>query len=500
MTSSQLPSHVMMQLAVGEELVRLGHEVFIALASRYPNPESIARLGINVIPYRYPSDVLFATSESVDRLFVDYIFRRTYGSEGRAVIGNMAADECWYMMSDEDFSDRIRDLHFDMALVEPFIVLPCSPLLPYRHGIPFVSMTHYLVPWIIRQPALPSFYALYSTLLGSSPMPDLGTFRGRLSNAVTFYGAHFEMLPMLWQNETLLRRFAPELSGWPELISKSELYMLTVDHRLDSPLPVFPNVIFVAGVTARRAEPLTGGLRDIYDATDSGVVVVSFGSIAKYMPPEIIIRFLDVFARLNETVIAKFARVPPEVARVPANVELVTWLPQNDVLGHLKTKLFVTHCGNNGQYEAAFHGVPTLGFPMFADQRWNCNRGRRHGVGLCMDVVDFTATELYDNIRRLLDDPTYGERATRMSAAWRDEPLVGRWKAAFWIDHVIKHGSEHMRDSPAGDMPLYQFLMLDVLGFGLVMLTLVGAIVTCCWCKCVRVLVQKSARSKPKTA
>ena len=32
------------------------------------------------------------------------------------------------------------------------------------------------------------------------------------------------------------------------------------------------------------------------------------------------------------------------------------WVPQNDILGHPKLKLFITHGGNNGQYEALYHG------------------------------------------------------------------------------------------------------------------------------------------------
>jgi glucuronosyltransferase len=451
------------------------------------------------VTYHYPPDVLFAASNEVDQLFVEYIFGRTYGAEGRSVVGKMAADECSYMLSDDTFIDVMRSLDFDMALVEPFIVLPCGLLLPHRLGIRFVSMTHYYVPWTIRQAALPSFYPLYSTLVNESPIPDLRTFAGRLANAVAFYGAHVKMLPKLWGNDELLRRFAPRVGTWQELLSRSELFLMTVDHRLDSPLPVLPNAIPVAGVTARPAEPLTGRLRDVFEGSDNGVVIVSFGSIANHLPADVIRRFFDAFSLLNETIVAKFPAASREVATVPDNVELVAWLPQNDALGHRNTKLFVTHCGNNGQYEAVFHGVPMLGFPMFADQRWNCNRARNNGIGLCMDVVDFTSSQLYDNIRRLIDDPKFGRRAAAMSAAWRDEPLVGRWKAAFWIDHVLKHGGQHLRSSPAADMELHEFLMIDILVVGLVALVVVVGVAVFCVHRCGLAAARKLMRPKLKS-
>ena len=37
-----------------------------------------------------------------------------------------------------------------------------------------------------------------------------------------------------------------------------------------------------------------------------------------------------------------------KIPDVPRNVKFMTWLPQNDLLAHNKTKLFITHGGLNG--------------------------------------------------------------------------------------------------------------------------------------------------------
>ena len=150
------------------------------------------------------------------------------------------------------------------------------------------------------------------------------------------------------------------------------------------------------------------------------------------------------------------------------------WLPQNDILGHPKTKLFITHCGNNGQYEALYHAVPMLGFPLFAEQSYNCLRTTHKGLGLQMDIRNFSSAELVTNIREILHNPAYGQTAKKLSEIWRDEPLIGREKAVFWIEHVIKYGAEHLR-SPAMDMSLSQFYMLDVIGIAMLVQFVAGA-------------------------
>jgi len=162
--------------------------------------------------------------------------------------------------------------------------------------------------------------------------------------------------------------------------------------------------------------------------------------------------------------------------KVPDNVHWVKWLPQNDILGHPKTKLFITHCGSNSQHEALFHGVPMLGIPMFAEQGWNCARAQHKGLGLCLDLLDFTADEFHDDIVELIENATYRNNVRRLSEIRKDEPFNGCEKAGYWISHVIKFGGKHLR-SPALELSLYQFLMFDLLGITLVIILVLTAFI-----------------------
>ena len=57
--------------------------------------------------------------------------------------------------------------------------------------------------------------------------------------------------------------------------------------------------------------------------------------------------------------------------RLADNIKVITWAPQNDVLGHPAVKAFVTQAGINSLYEAAYHAVPIVAVPLIADQDEN---------------------------------------------------------------------------------------------------------------------------------
>lgn len=79
-------------------------------------------------------------------------------------------------------------------------------------------------------------------------------------------------------------------------------------------------------------------------------------------------------------------------------------MPQNDVLGHAKTKLFLSHMGHNSMYEAAYHGVPIVGFPMWGDHADNARQIARAGMGLWVDINSVKEDELRMAISRVLTE------------------------------------------------------------------------------------------------
>jgi glucuronosyltransferase len=68
--------------------------------------------------------------------------------------------------------------------------------------------------------------------------------------------------------------------------------------------------------------------------------------------------FMNVFRQLKQKVLWKWeTETMPDL---PSNVKLSKWLPQQDILGHPNTKLFITHVGQSSFQESLCHQKPVV--------------------------------------------------------------------------------------------------------------------------------------------
>jgi len=234
---------------------------------------------------------------------------------------------------------------------------------------------------------------------------------------------------------------------------------------LDYPIPVTPNLITVGGLTTGKkssvSKQLPENIENFIASAKDGVILVTFGSMAASLPIHTATKFIEAFKMLPTfRIIWRLHNV--DNLEIPQNVMIAKWLPQQDILSDKRVKLFITHCGANGQFEAVYHAMPMIGFPITGDQPANANRLNYKGYGIGMDVHDFTAEQLLENIKKILTDDSYKKRITLASEIFRSERESPAEKAAYWIEHVTKFGGDHLR-SAGNDLSLYQYLMLDIL-------------------------------------
>ena len=162
--------------------------------------------------------------------------------------------------------------------------------------------------------------------------------------------AHDDLVPKFSQDKPFV--------SIDTLAGKSLLWLINTDNVLDFARPVMPHIVYIRGITAGPAKPLPADIASFLDNSENGAILVSFGSIAQAMPPHISQVFLAAFKRIKLKVIWKYVG---EDLDVPSTVKLQSsWIPQNDVLSHPKIRAFITHGGNNGQFEALYHGVPMM--------------------------------------------------------------------------------------------------------------------------------------------
>lgn len=143
------------------------------------------------------------------------------------------------------------------------------------------------------------------------------------------------------------------------------LMLVLSDPAIEFPMPILPTFEFVGHVLSSPAKPLPqGDLADFVEGAKDGFILVSFGTLGN-LPQEAVDTLARVVGDLVPLrVIWKVGRKAKPSVAVAHNVKLVKWMPQNDLLGHEKIKVFVTHGGRNSIEESAYHGVPLLGNPV----------------------------------------------------------------------------------------------------------------------------------------
>ena len=479
----EVRSRAMVMVHVSQALIQKGHHITAVISEQWEPPEQLHKLGIKIMRYKIKNVESFHSAISTVHEIIRTSLNPDHVAEGPGIVeaGRISASN---LLGDSKLFKALEVMNFDLAIMDNFPPIWGFYLLPKRLGIPYVTVQSILTPLVTGVPTLPSFvpypYGRHSNRM---------SFTERFRNTLDYMTEGMMCLALNHINRETIKHYAPATnhSSLCNLISESKLWLLDKDDVLDYPKPTMPNVIAIPGLSTKPAQELEPSLRNIVSAAKQGIIVVSFGSVVADFPhnraiPE---KLLSAFRRLKQTVFWRYQGAP--LSEVPNNVILLKWLPQNDLLGYNNTRLFITHCGNNGQYEALFHGVPMIGFPLIttSDQTYNCMRAQERGFGFKMDIRTFTADQLLNNIQRVITDTSYAERIKKASRIFKSFPMTSKERAGFWIDHILTHGSDHLQ-SPAATMPLYQLLMVDIVALVVIACHLGGYVLVRAFCFCAR--------------
>jgi MGT family glycosyltransferase len=101
-------------------------------------------------------------------------------------------------------------------------------------------------------------------------------------------------------------------------------------------------------------------------------------------------------------------------------VRIEPFVAQRNVL--LTSRAVVCHGGSGTAIAALAHGVPLVVLPMGADQPDNADRIQDLGVGVVLDAVTATATDIAGALREVLEDPSYTGAARRIAAESAAQP------------------------------------------------------------------------------
>ena len=439
-------------IGLGKELKQFGYKLTVILPAGHQIEKTMADSGIDVIVSEGLTKYTPIFNKAVAGL-AEYGFSGITG----AVPSVQDFDKfCPYLVGDKILMETLQKRRFGAVIIDTVLANLCVSVIPYKLSIPFIHFGRIFQLEQMRTLVHPGVYPVTFFL----PLSDKMTFTERVYNSLVY--TVLMVLPDKINPRNVVGKFAPEMPHLTnaQLQAKTELYLLETDEIMDHHLPTPPDMKLVGGVETGPATPLTGDLKSFMDSATSGAVIVSFGTIIKYIPESFFNKLTKAF---NQEESLKFVfHLYDNDTKTVRNVMTMPWIPQNDLLGHKNTKIFISHCGSNGQYEALYHGVPMIGIPVFGDQPYNALRMERKGFGIFLNVVDFTPMSLRSAIQEVLTNQSYQESIRKASVIFKNRPMTPGKRAAWWIDHVIKYGGSQLH-SEARNLPLYQFLLHDVL-------------------------------------
>ncbi|RXG51215.1 UDP-glucuronosyltransferase 2B16 [Armadillidium vulgare] len=141
------------------------------------------------------------------------------------------------------------------------------------------------------------------------------------------------------------------------------------------PRPVIPNIIYAGGAHIKPA---------------------------KAVPKKILVKVFWIFEA--ESSLEWSEESMPDL---PQNVMLRKWLPQRDLLGHPKIRLFITHGGVLSTQESNYHGVPVIGMPVFGDQHSNMMEAEKEGWARVMNWKELEENTFRKLILDTINDHNY---------------------------------------------------------------------------------------------
>nr|XP_048293957.1 UDP-glucuronosyltransferase 2B17-like isoform X2 [Myodes glareolus] len=245
-----------------------------------------------------------------------------------------------------------------------------------------------------------------------------------------------------------------------EMMKKAEIWLTRSYWDLEFPRPVLPNVDFIGGHHCKPSKPLPKEIEDFVQSSgEHGVVVFSLGSMVSNMTEEKAMAIASALAQIPQKVRSNKQDII--FTESPLMVLTVFHL----MLGHPKTKAFVTHGGVNGVYEAIHHGFPMVGIPLFGEQHDNIAHMRVKGAAVGLEFTTMSSSDLRNALKAVINNPFYKENAMRLSTIHHDQPMKPLDRAIFWIEFVMRHkGAKHLRPL-AHNLTWYQYHSLDVIAF-----------------------------------
>ena len=360
-------SHVLTLHHVAEALVSKGHKV-VTLRFQDSHQFKLKALGPNHREIMLALDntdghLPFVTQEKEGKFTMPVDFLWQEGSALSAILTLMASkssnnpwsvvqEYCHQILSNTTLHNELLEEKFNVAIVD-LVYNECG--LAIIDQVLKVPKTAY---WAFSFSGGEAEYTTVATPPSHVPafmtaVTDEMTFSERMWNtAVKFFFARPFMFIHTTIVDFVIGQYFPDCPRSTFLLADLNGAMINTNFVLDYPRLQPTSFINVGGMQiAQTPRPLPEDLKSFIENAPNGVILFTMGFIfqPKAVPDSRIQAIFDAFAQLPQNVIMKLDPLSPDsTLKVPKNVLLKSFVPQQDILAHKNVVLFITHCGMHG--------------------------------------------------------------------------------------------------------------------------------------------------------
>lgn len=465
--------HLNPVLALGEELVRRGHNVTLCLTNDPKFTESIkakvARIGVKLISVGQ-SRLKTAMGENTGKGAISsgaLKFPSVLGSEAEIMLKFM-----------ESF---IEQNGVDVVISDHFLI-PAIVCASTRYQIPMIIMSSTLQLMPHMYPSWP-----WPGMISGAVSDNL-TFKQRLfvpfeRTLMTLFvnyimiPAHLNIFTNFCPNLTL--RYSSTASGThlPQIIPS----VIGVEY----PRTISPLTHYVGPVLTKSPDPLPTDLQAwLSEKNDHSVIYISMGShmpMSEKLGAAIVngiaeTQYSAVWALKNSTLLETNG-----IKLDRSKFFVTSWAPQLTLLGHKAIRMVILHGGANGVHEALYNEVPIILLPQFGDQMSLAGRITRNKFGVHIPSENLSSSSISDAIKEI-DNGDYVNNIQRLKKIFVQAGGVER--AADLVEHYKDVGYSHLVPAYAKyNWNWIQYYNIDVY---LLLVTLLGlalyASFRCCKC------------------
>ncbi|EDW59086.2 uncharacterized protein Dvir_GJ10474 [Drosophila virilis] len=260
----------------------------------------------------------------------------------------------------------------------------------------------------------PDAYAVTPHVFASWTLPM--HYLQRVANCLTHVIADL----LHWVCMQRVHRLLRQHLAWMCHIPMCWLWRCPSFYKMDTPMCAIPAPVcpMWPGWPASTAVPLSISASwmpswlEFMAAAPASVIYLSMGFSVRSerLPAALCQLFVAVFTRLpHHHVLWTWAgNATEQLPNLPANVRVRDWLSQQDILGHRRLQLFITHGGLLSQHEAVFHDVLLLMLmPVFCDYAANAAQAQHDCYARQLELAQLDEEALYCAIYDVLHNDCY---------------------------------------------------------------------------------------------